>query len=717
MSRRRWAMAFVVGALLATACSTAEDTLLGPEEVVDTTSAPTTTTTEPPPEPASPEQLTAIRDVLDGQPAGCEALDGASCLLPYPSDGFTSEAEPVTRDDDLGPGNALVLALDESHMPANSSSVPIDPTEWNRLDGFSPGTAMLTVVPGLDAEASELPPVTDVAASLEDDAPVVLFDADSGIRVPLWAELDANATDPQRQALIIRPAVNLNEGHRHVIGLRNLRDTDGGAISAPPVFEVIRDGASTDVEEVETIRPRIDAVIADLERVDVERDELYLAWDFTVASRRGMAERMLHLRDDAFAQLDTAAPTFEITSFQEPPQDPPGERVARWVEGTFEVPLYLTDDGGPGTGFAYGDDGLPVRRGTYTATFSCSVPESVVTDRIAGRPVVYGHGLLGSQREIRADHISVAGNANDFVYCATDWIGMSEADIPNVVGILTDLSSFSTLADRVQQGVLNTLFLARLMVHEDGLVGHPAFQAAGGPLLDTTEAFFDGNSQGAIIGGMATAFAQDWKHAVLGVGGMNYSTLLRRSVDFDTYALLLEPSYPDELDRTILLSLTQLLWDRAETDGYAAHVTDDPYPNTPEHTVLMHVAIGDYQVSTVTAEVMARTIGARVMPEPIGPDRTADVEPAGLIPRIEEFPYDGSALVFWDSGTPIAPTENLPPRHEDDPDARDPHEDPRRQTAAIVQKNAFLRPDGVVVDVCGGAPCQAVPRDQLTLEP
>ena len=715
MSPKRWMVALVIGVLVAAGCSTVEDTLLGEEEVVDTTAPATTTTTEAPPEPASPEQVAAIDAAIEGQPAGCELLDGASCLLPYPSDGFTVEAEPVSRDDDLGPGNSLRLAFDPSQVPANAAGVPVDPTEWNRLDGFSPGTAMLTVVPGLDAEASELPPVTDVAASLEDDSPVVLFDADSGIRVPLWAELDANATDPDKQALIIRPAVNLNEGHRHVIGLRNLSDADGEPIPAPPVFAAIRDQVSTEVDEVEALRPRIDAVITDLARQDVERDELYLAWDFTVASRRGLAERMLHIRDDAFAQLDGEAPSFEITAAVDSPGNPPGDRVARWVEGTFEVPLYLTDEGGPGTGFAYGDDGLPVRRGTYTASFSCSIPESVVGDRIAGRPVVYGHGLLGSRDELRADHISVAGNANDFVYCATDWIGMSEEDVPNALAILTDLSSFHTLADRVQQGVLNTLFLARLMAHEDGLVSDPAFQAAGaGPLLDTAEVFYDGNSQGAIIGGMATAFAQDWTRAVLGVGGMNYSTLLRRSTDFDTYALVLKPSYPDELDQAILLSFIQLLWDRAETNGYAAHVTDDPYPNTPEHTVLMHVAVGDYQVSTVAAEVMARTIGASVMPEPVAPDRTTDVEPAGLIPRIEVFPHEESALVYWDSGTPLAPTENVPPRHEGAPD---PHEDPRRQTAAIEQKSLFLRPGGAIVDVCDGAPCQAVPRDDLQLEP
>ena len=38
------------------------------------------------------------------------------------------------------------------------------------------------------------------------------------------------------------------------------------------------------------------------------------------------------------------------------------------------------------------------------------------------------------------------------------------------------------------------------------------------------------------MGGSLTALAPDFDRAVLGVPGMNYSTLLRRSVDFDTYA-------------------------------------------------------------------------------------------------------------------------------------------------------------------------------------
>jgi hypothetical protein len=76
------------------------------------------------------------------------------------------------------------------------------------------------------------------------------------------------------------------------------------------------------------------------------------------------------------------------------------------------------------------------------------------------------------------------------VFCATKWIGMSEQDIGNAVTILGDISHFPTLADRTQQGLLNTLFLGRLMIHPQGLASNPAFQAAGGAsVIDPSELY------------------------------------------------------------------------------------------------------------------------------------------------------------------------------------------------------------------------------------
>ena len=100
-------------------------------------------------------------------------------------------------------------------------------------------------------------------------------------------------------------------------------------------------------------------------------------------------------------------------------------------------------------------------------------------------------------------------------------------------------------------------------------------------MLDTRRLFYDGNSQGGIMGGSLTALAPDFNRAVLGVPGMNYSTLLRRSVDFDMYAQFLYANYPNELERPLILSLIQNLWDRGEANGYAHHMTRDPYAEHP----------------------------------------------------------------------------------------------------------------------------------------
>ena len=66
-------------------------------------------------------------------------------------------------------------------------------------------------------------------------------------------------------------------------------------------------------------------------------------------------------------------------------------------------------------------------------------------------------------------------------------------------------------------------------------------------MLDTSHLYYNGNSQGGIMGGALTAVSPDFTRASLGVPAMNYSVLLPRSVDFDPFAAILYPSYPDEL--------------------------------------------------------------------------------------------------------------------------------------------------------------------------
>jgi hypothetical protein len=468
-------------------------------------------------------------------------------------------------------------------------------------------------------------------------------------------------------------------------------------------FAAYRDGTPTGNPAREARRSHFESLFETLAGANVARENLYLAWDFTVASAASTTKRLLHMRDDAFSRLGTAAPTFVVTSTQ----DEVDENVFRRVEGIFLVDRYVSSPL-PGARFLIGLDELPLRQPTpQQANFVCIIPRAALSGALAAavpaRASLYGHGLFGEATEVEAGNVEAMANEHNFVFCATDWIGMSTSDVPSALVATAELSSFPTLPDRLQQAALNFLFLGRLMKHPNGLSSHAAFRdVLGNPVFDAGNVFYDGNSQGGIAGGMVMAVAQDIRRGVLGVPGMNYSTLLTRSVDFDVYSIGLYAAYQNELERPLIFSLIQMLWDRGEPNGYAHHMTDDPLPGTPTHDVLLHVAFGDHQVANVAAEVLARTVGASVYQPALAPGRHWAVDPLSGIPPIGTFPFDGSALVYWDSGTPTPPNTNTPPR-----EGSDPHGRPRSTPAARTQKSEFLKVDGAVVDVCAGAPCLA----------
>ena len=343
-------------------------------------------------------------------------------------------------------------------------------------------------------------------------------------------------------------------------------------------------------------------------------------------------------------------------------------------------------------------------------------------DAPPARPSLYGHGLLGSAGEVGAGNVKAMASEHNFVFCATPWVGhVARRTCRTSRRSCSTCRNFPSLADRAQQGMVNFMYLGRAMIHPQGFNTHPAFQVGTIPhgVLDTTRLFYDGNSQGGIMGGSLTAVAPDFDRAVLGVPGMNYSTLLRRSVDFDAYAQIMYQTYPDEGERPLVLSLIQLLWDRGEGNGYAHHMTGDPLPNTPPHEVLLHAAFGDHQVTNIAADVEARTIGAATHDPVLDPGRSFEREPLFGIERFATFPYAGSAIVYFDTG-PIRPgaddgaatppTDEVPPRPPEYGD--DPHGAPRATVARAAQKSEFLQVGGQVIDVCGGRPCYAGQLDR-----
>ncbi len=704
-------------------------------------------------------------DVNTANADRCDFLDPSVCLYPFPNNQFTKA--------DSSTNTGLRVSFDQLSMPRSgpdaggeNAGKPIEVDDYNVADGFSPGQALVTRVPGLDnAEAfrrTGAVPIDDPGRSFDAEQPVVVINTRTHRRHLIWAEIDSNPADPKDRTLIIRPGVNWSEGTRYVVALRNLKDAGGSTIPATKAFRLYRDRLITTKKEIEDRRPRMERLFTELDEAGIRRRDLYLTWDFTVASARNTTSRLLSIRDRAFAELgDTnladlrvegRAPTFTVNpDLPNLPQtaDADGVRdfapcsagasadceagedaeIARRIKGTFVIPCFLDQPGCPsGSQFAFDDGNTDVPRripgNTYAQRFTCQIPRVAVDGPtvIPGRPSLYGHGLFGSgQTEIEQGQLQALGQEHNFVFCATEWDGMALQDLANTFTVLGDLSRFPTLIDHVQQGFVNMLYLGRLMVHPDGFSANPEFRfdRGAGPqsVIDTRRLFYDGNSQGGIYGGTLAAIGVDHERATLGVPGMNFSTLLRRSVDFDVFAQVLYRSYPDELERPLVLGLLQMLWDRGDPNGYAQHMTDDPLPNTPRHQVLLHPAFGDHQVADVTTEVEARTIGARIHQPALSRDRYRDPPFGtlgtpffGLTPLPAE-PFAGSGLVFWDSGparmedgqsrgTPPPPAANLPNR-----EGKDPHEEPRNTVAARLQKSEFLKIDGRVVDVCGGGPC------------
>ena len=85
--------------------------------------------------------------------------------------------------------------------------------------------------------------------------------------------------------------------------MRLLLAVDGGLLQPSEAFRRYRDRIRTRDRDFERRRGRMEEVFRKLKRAGIERGDLYLAWDFTVASAENNYERLLHMRDTAFSQL------------------------------------------------------------------------------------------------------------------------------------------------------------------------------------------------------------------------------------------------------------------------------------------------------------------------------------------------------------------------------------------------------------------------------
>ena len=643
---------------------------------------------------------------------GCDVLVtapvGHDCLLPWPNDAFTKASSKMATGRQLN----ISAALD----PTNDKSVHVN-TKWTNLnDGFSPGSVIMTYVANLGFSQSAIAPSTDIGSSLNANSPIVIFDVATHQRVAYFAEPDAQATDASVQMLLIHPAIALTEGHRYAVVLRNLKDNANDTIAPLASTNAAWNATAASSTRLRHLSYLMHHDLATL----IGSNEPYMAWDFTVASQKSLSTPALTMHKLAYGWLAKNhnkfngqsaipvadyAPAYSVTSVTTTGN-------VRNVHGTFQVPLFLSNTS-PYSSMTTSASGLPKINGTktWTANFICVLPATVNVSGPA-LPTVYGHGLLGSAGEVEGGSFSAALTQN-MAGCATDWVGMSESDVLAVAGNLHEMSGFHAQVDHMLQGFVNFQFLGRLLNSPAGFATNAAFQdGSGHPLFAVGKCTYMGYSQGGIMGGAVSSVSTEWKRVILGVPGMDYGgLLLNRSVDWSEFKSIFDPAYPNSIDQQIVLQMAQLLWDRGENEGYAQHITSHPYLGIAAKQVFIIENYGDHQVSNVSAEMLARTIGAFNHKPAFNPSffgATAR-SPLTLVPQwglnaLNQTKAVPAGLVLWDYGTPTPPVNNLPP---DGPQfGNDPHGNGRGNSFLLTQLSSFLR-TGIIPNLCGSAACQS----------
>lgn len=620
---------------------------------------------------------------LEGERSACDPLDPNVCASPYPSN-FYLKDDPATTT-----GKRVDFAANT--LPMNRDYVQVKPDYFNEKDGFSTHGPFLVALD--DASLDGVVGHTNLDDYAAPDAKVLLIDTSTGERIPVWAELDNTGLDnfvpqpPAERLFMIWPTRQLEFNRTYVVGLRGLTNSAGAPIAPSAAFAALRDDDKTDDYDVEFRRERFDAVVFPaLEAAGAPRADLQLAWDFTTVSRQSSLGRMEKIRDEGLALVDQGI-TYHIEDQRE--FDCSTDHIARDFIVSADIPSFM-EDSRPGNVLNRDEAGMPFVTGTMEAEYLVRIPCSVAEGAVPARVMNYGHGMLGGYDEAYTGWLAEFADEAGFIIVAHTWFGMSDDDVPAItVAMVNDPSDFVVVPERSHQGFFAAMAGMRLIKTQ--LVNDAAFKFpdADGDLvsvIDPNKLGYYGISQGGIMGGALVAMSPDLDRGVLGVPGAPYTMLLWRSRNFGPFFDIFRQKFEDHRDISLMIALLEMLWEPAEAGGWLNDLRDDP-----SKRVLMQPAIGDPQVTTLGAELMARTIGAKSITPAARPIWQVDETAA---------PYEGNAIVeFAYAGSPASesePVDNVPQET-----AADTHECPRRDDEGQAQIIEFLN-TGVVAQHCVG---------------
>lgn len=604
--------------------------------------------------------------------AGCNPLIGDDCLSPYPSS-FYETADATTT-------TGVRVAIPDGVLPKERNGTQLSPARLNRHDGVSPATPFVVYF-AAGVDATQLPTLATLDQSILPTSTVQVIDTTTNTRVPVFAELDANAFEGDRQSLIIRPQIRLMPNRKYAIALVGLNDAAGMPL-APAGFVALRDKQPLNTA-LTALKAEYEDLFAALATAGLDRTSLNLAWTVTTASDADATGHLVAMRDTALTMVPQLTWTFTTTT--DTPADP--QRLRELI-GTFQTPSFLVDDTNAAV-MNEDDQGNPKLRGLGVANFAVEIPQCAKTATKPLPVLVYGHGLFGTAAgELSDGYNKQIGEQLCMIEIATDWIGLAEYDFPTLANmVVPNLNNIHITGDRLQQAHVNAQVLTRLFLTR--MKDDPALQLNGHAITDGSEVYYSGISNGGIQGGTFMALSEDVVRGVLNVPGCEWSLLMFRSNDFAAFQTIISSVMPDTVDQEILMAVIQPEFDFSDPASFAAHLLDNPLPGSPKKRILVQESIGDSEVTNVSTRILARTMG---LP---GLDLETPVYGITAMPG----PLD-SAYTQWDiTPTPLPPVGNIPPDKDNNA-----HYIAHRLTLAEQQLQTFLTATGQVTQVCPG-PC------------
>ena len=622
-------------------------------------------------------------------PDGCNPLlAGIDCMLPFPSNVFLVEDASLPTGHRVEiPDSAVIHSIDQK--PANVFAT-------QTVDGFSKTPPILAIL-GSELSNTGLTHIQqNPETTLQITHPTLLIDTSTGALVPHFAELDPRAFEPLRQALILRPMVELKEKTRYIVALHNIKDPEGEIISAPEGFRRLRDDKSEGDPILAPLAARYEVeIFPQLKTLGIERKDLQLAWDFTTSSHHNTRHDLLTMKRLVSEALEGTSPQVEIHSVTE--DEEPG--IWRTIRGSITGPSIMDSDEPGGTASRDAEGNLQLN-GEVRFPFTAQIPDTVKASFNPGAVLQFGHGFFGSRAEAQDSPARTIASQSESVLFAIDWWGMSNPDRTLLIEDLTTAPSQALrFGQRVYQAMANWMTLNQAL--ETSLMSEAAFTRplatdaegvvesangtrtnAGNLVYDPAQLHFLGISQGAVLGTTYTAITPKVSRSILNVGGAGLTHMIFRSNPLGPFILLMQLTFPDPLDQQKFVATLQSPADRFDPSGFAS-LLKSRIAEESQH-VLMQVALGDTQVPNWSSFLNARIAGLHlIQPSPVSVFGLAS----------QSTPHFGSGLTAFDLGadTAFSVEATLPG------DINDVHNELRLHPAALSQMKTFLQ-SGTIVD-------------------